>query len=230
MKRAAMAVVSTLVAALMICTVASAVPSTVVFEDPLGDIGPDPFYNLPSDPVSQSTMSSRICQATYLDIVKGWVTEKNPREFIMGLELAGPVDEGLELPPGATGVLWVWYFYGELEYYADCVAVVSWDGEGFRAYFKDKSEMGVLPYPYWEMDFEPSGSVVELKVTSEQAEVMELLMSMNWWFAETKIWFTSLVEPYDDWALPPNIGGWFPVDINDWDPAETELPWLPMPS
>lgn len=229
MRNVAIAVASTLVAALMMCTPASAASSTVSFVDPLGDIGPNPFYNLPSDPNDQPTTASPICQATYLDLVQGWVTAKNEKSITLGFELAGVVDESIVMPPGATGVLWVWYFYQDIEYYADCMAVVSWDGVEFQAYLKDRTEMGAVPYPYWELEFESAGAVVELTIDSGQAEALALLLGMNWWFAETKVWFSPLIEPYEDWALPPNYGGWFPVDINDWDPAVTALPWLPMP-
>lgn len=229
MRRTAVAAVSTLMVALMMCTPVSAKSSTVAFEDPQGDIGPDASYNLPSDPNDPPTTSSPICQATYLDMVRGWVTLRNDKAFTLGFELAGQVEDGLVLPPGATGVLWVWYFYEDVEYYADCMAVLSWDGSAFGAYLKDRTEMGAVPYPYWELGFEPAGSVVELTIDSKLADAFELLSTMNWWFAETKVWYSPLIEPYEDWALPPNYGGWFPVDINDWDPSESALPWLPMP-
>lgn len=229
MRRLAVVTIGMLVAALMTCTPASAKISTVAFEDPVEDIGPDPYYNLPSDPVDQPTTSSPICQATYFDIVRGWVSLKTTKEFTMGFELAGNVDESIELPPGATGALWVWYFYDDPEYYAKCMAVIAWDGEQFEAYFKHRTEIGAVPYPYWELAFEPEGSVVELRVGTALEEPFELLSGMNWWFAETKIWFSPLIEPYEEWALQPDYGGWYPVDINDWDPSETFLPWLPMP-
>lgn len=229
MKSIAVAILSALTVAIMMCAPVSAKPLTVSFEDPQEDIGPHAFFSLPTDPVDKPTTSSPICQATYFDLVRGWVTLKNSNEFELGLETAGVVDESMVLPPAATGALWVWYFYDDIEYYADCVAVVSWDGEEFEAYFKDKSEMGAIPYPYWEVAFEPDGTVVRLTIDSSLSEVFGLLSGMNYWFAETKIWFSSLVEPYDDWALPPDVGGWFAVDINDWDPSASELPWLPMP-
>ena len=229
MRRVIAVTMSTFVVALMMCTPVSAKKSTVSFTDPVGDIGPDPYYNLPTDPNDQPTTSSPICTATYFDMVEGWVTLKNANEYILGFELAGVVNEDIVLPPGATGALWVWYFYSDTEYYADCMAVISWDGTAFEAYLKHRTEFGVVPYPYWNLEFAPSGSTVELTITTTQTEPFELLSEMNFWFAETKIWFSPLVEPYEDWALPPDYGGWYPVDINDWDPSESLLPWLPMP-
>jgi len=229
MKSIAVATVSALMVAVMMCAPVSAKPLTVSFEDPQGDIGPDPYFNLPTDPVDQPTTSSPICQATYFDMVRGWVTQGSPNKFTLGLELAGVVDESIVLPIGATGALWVWYFYEDIEYYADCMAVVSWDGLEFQAYFKDRTDMGAVPYPYWDLAFEPDGTIVRLTVGSDQPEAFGLLSQMNWWFAETKVWFSDLVEPDMDWALPPDSGGWLPVDINDWDPSVSTLPWLPMP-
>lgn len=229
MRRVIAAAMSTIIAALMICTPASAKKSTVSFVDPIGDIGPDVYFNLPTDPSDPPSTSTPVSGATYLDMVEGWVTLKNANEYILGFELAGVVDESIVLPQDATGALWVWYFYADTEYYADCMAVVSWDGTVFEAYLKYRTEFGAVPYPYWNLEFIPSGSTVELTVNAAQAEPFELLSEMNFWFAETKIWFSPLVEPYEDWALPPDSGGWHPIDINDWDPSESELPWLPMP-
>jgi hypothetical protein len=229
--KVALAVASTLVAALMILPNASAGSSTVSFADPVGDIGPDKWYSLPTDPNDPSATSTPICQATYLDMVSGWVTTKDGKSVTFGFELAGTVDESIVLPPGATGVLWVWYMYTASEpiYYADLMLVLSWDGEEFQAYLKHRTEMGAVPYPYWELAFQPEGSTVQLTIDKAQPEALALALAANWWFAETKVWLSQLIEPFEDWALPPNYGGWAPVDINDWDPAVSSLPFLPMP-
>lgn len=229
MRRLAVAAVSALLAAMVMCTPVSADGGMVEFEDPEFDIGPDSSYNLPTDTNDQPTTSSPICQATYFDIVGGWVTEVEGESFSLGMEVAGAVDEDMVLPEGATGALWVWYFYEDIEYYADVMVVVSWDGAEFEAYLKYRTEMGAVPYPYWDLEFLPSGEVLQLEISSGDEEMFGIMCGMTAWFVETKVWRSPLIEPWEDWALTPNYGGWFPVDINDWDPAVSTLPWLPMP-
>ena len=231
MRKVAIVIGSALVIALSMSAPVSAGSYTVSFEDPVGDIGPDKWYSLPTDPNDPSATSTPICQATYLDMVSGWVTVKDGKSVTFGFELAGTIGGSILLPPGATGVLWVWYMYTATEpiYYADLMLVVSFDGAEFQAYLKHRTEMGAVPYPYWELGFELEESTLQVVIDKAAPEALELALAANWWFAETKVWFSQLIEPYEDWALPPNYGGWAPVDINDWDPAVSSLPFLPMP-
>ena len=165
---------------------------------------------------------------------RGRVTLNDDETYSLEFEVAGEVSRETVLPEGTKGVLWVWYFYEDgTDFYNDaCMAVVSYDGETFEAYMKYREVFLELPYDYWYLDFEPcKEDYTRVCLEIDDSESVELISSMNWWFGETKAWFSTLIEPWEEWAWQPTYGGWFCVDINDFYPDDTPIPpLLDMPT
>jgi hypothetical protein len=231
MRRLVLVVASTIIAALMVGSPVSA-ESYEEFTDRVGDLSPCPMYDLyAGNGDGMSEEGHPVCGADYLDLVGGRVTLNDDGTYLLELEVAGEVSEETVLPEGTKGVLWVWYLYESKDYYANAMAVVAWDGEEFQAYVKHRTEFGAVPYPYWELEFVPDGCHVRLEIGADDTGALDLVSGMNYWFAETKAWFSTLIEPDEEWAYQPTYGGWFCVDINDFYPAETLIPpLLDMPT
>ena len=223
------AVMSSLVAALMLTAPLASATNIVYVIDREGDLGKTWYSNgqgshLAGDPISWWSGNSPISNAGYLDILAGWVTV-NDQQITMGMLVKDPVTVGTQLPTGVKLVRWVWYFFLEPAYgHADYCAIIIWDGGEFTAALKDQTG-GAEPFPVTYLssdsithDITDEGYVLTLTVDSSA------MPGVNWWYFVSCV-FKNL------WPLEgaARYGGWYFADRTD-EPTDTLLPWWPMPS
>ncbi|HEX7392824.1 MAG TPA: hypothetical protein VF374_07750 [Thermoplasmata archaeon] len=216
--KATLAVMSILIATLMLAMPLSSASNTVYVTDREGDLGKT-WYTVSGDPVSWWSGDSPISNAGYLDILAGWITVKN-KQVQMGVLVKDPIAAGTLLPDGVKEVRWAWYFYVEpTHWYADYYAFIAWDGIGFTAAIKDITGLAE-PFPVIYLNSDSiavEGNVLTLTVDSS------ILPGVNWWFFESQVY--KNLWPLEGWA---RYGGWHAPDLTD-GPNDTMLPWWPMP-
>ena len=225
MLRIAAAVMSTLVAALMLTAPLASATSTVYVTDREGDLGKSwyPVGNqgshLAGDPISWWSGDSPMSKAGYLDILAGWVTVEG-QKTTMGVQVKDPVTVGTQLPDGVKLVRWAWWFFlDNAHFHSDYLAIIAWDGIEFTAALKDL-RAHTEPYPVTYLNSDSitiEGNLLTLTVDSSA------LQGANWWFFESHV-FKNL------WPLEESAryGGWFAADRTDRS-TDTMLPWWPMP-
>ena len=253
MKRMASAVSSALLAALMILVqpVSATTEVTVSVTDREGDLG-KPYYICVLDENDQYHWepwvfwpdTSPVGDTDYLDIIEAWVTyECSPtkvKSVTVGMTLAAPLNPELtDLPVGVKMVRWVWFFYQETPvFHGDYYIYIDWDGEEFVIYLADyaSTDKEWNSYvPLVPMDFEASVEMetfidncgverMNIVVTTSEREILDLVLTCNYWFFETQI-----VRSLDFEEL--EYGGWFAPDITDvaYDQSVDTLPIWPVP-
>lgn len=220
-----LAVACTLVAALMLFPNVAAGTETVYVTDRIGDLGHPMFVRVVDgmiDPASFWPDNSPVGKATYLDVTRAWMTADDTDDSMTaGLEMMSTIPLSGPLPQGVKTVWYLWWFYLDtLAWNADFRLVVSWDGEISFAYLTDTSNHEATLFPSWTIDsYDISGNVVT-------AEVDRALISGTVaWFFEVVVWNANPVDPEEQ--MP--AAGWYAVDMTD-SPADTLLPWWPLPS
>lgn len=216
--KVALAIASTLVAALMVATSGSA-GNTVTFTDRQGDLGKT-WYGADGNPVSWWSGDSPISCTGYLDIRSGWVTVKSGL-ITMGMVVDSPITADSALPDGVTQVRWVWFFYVNCDHFwADYGVFILWNGgQQFNAALMDRTS-GSPPF-----------SVTSLEAFIVDGNMLTVTMSLSkmpgavTWFSETMVMHGS-PWPLDQWPSP---GAWHAPDLTDYTDLSKDLPWLLMP-
>ncbi|OGD47993.1 hypothetical protein A3K69_06515 [Candidatus Bathyarchaeota archaeon RBG_16_57_9] len=216
--------ISALVVGLMLVPNVSAGSRTVCFTDREGDLGHPVFIWVVDGMINPANFwsdNSPVGQAAYLDSLKAWMTLNTKEDTITaGVEVCSPIPESGPLPSGVTAVWWVWFIYYDTESWpADVRLIVSWDGENTYAALTEASDHGNTPFPNTMID----SYQIEEKVVSVTFD-RTLVSGAVAWFNEVIVWNGNPVAPDD--KMPG--GGWFAADMTDY-PADTMLPWWPMP-
>ena len=253
MKRTVVAIGSTLLAVLMVLAqpVSATTDVTVSVIDREGDLG-KPYYVCVLDESNQYYWepwvfwpdTSLVGTAGYLDIIGAWVTyECSPnrvKSITVGMTLAEPLDsEAADIPAGVKMVRWAWFFCQETPvFHGDYYIYVDWDGEEFAVYLADyaSTDKEWNSYvPLIPMDFETSVEMetfvdncgverMNIVVTTSEREILDLVLTCNYWFFETQI-----VRSLDFEEL--EYGGWSAPDATDvaYDQSVDTLPIWPVP-
>jgi len=223
MRRVILSVLSISVAALLMALPAMAAKSTVYVTDRVGDTGHcgvdedgeiwTPWYG-----------KNDMAEADYLDVTAAWMTLRDEK-LTAGIEVVAPIYVEDGLPNGVKVIWYTWFFYVETGpgiWFEDYGLHVCWDGETFYAFVADRTDWWNEPYQItYLMNLRVDGNVIEVDLDAS------LLPDVTAWFFESIVW---LVTPEDDGIMSQTCWYWYCYDITDWDPDESDLPWLPMPS
>lgn len=222
--KVALAGASTLVIALMMAMPVSAGAKTVLVTDRSGDLGHPLFVRVVDGMINPADFwndNSPVGKATYLDVLRAWMTaDMKADTYAAGMTVASSIPTTGPLPDGIVEIWWVWWFYLDTESWpADYRLVVSWDGTSSYAYLMNASTHSGDTYPFTMIC---SYEISDVTVTASVDQA--LVWSSVAWFYEVIVWNAKPVGTSD--KMPG--GGWYAADMTD-SPADTLLPWWPLP-
>lgn len=225
--KVALAVASTLVAALMVVQVVSmsvcARPTSMYVVDREGDLGKIFYVNYqqgshpPGDPYSWWSGESPIGNAGYLDIVMGWMVVDR-KTLTLGMQVASPITGETSLPEGIKAVQWSWFFTPTpTEWYWKWEVLIFWNGLDTSAFLVDRE---ALPYVVTPLgSFAVSGTMLTVQVDAA------ILKNQVGWFFET----TAYQKPWTPLTGDRPMGGWGSPDVTDLSGDPKWFPNIPLP-
>ena len=226
LRKVALAVIGTLVSALMLSQSVLASggdkSNSMYVIDREGDLGKFwyPDYqgsHMLGDPYSWWSGNSPINNAGYLDMVMGWIVVDR-KTVTLGMQLASPISDESTLPEGIKAVQWSWFFTpAPIEFLFDYEVLVFWDGLEFTAFQIDRR---AFPFTVTPLDsFEVSGDTLTVQVGAA------ILKNQVGWFFET----TAYEKPPPSVTGERSMAGWGSPDVTDLVVGQDPAWWPSVP-